>query len=191
MKIKTFLLFLFIITITYSQVSVNSGVYFSKEFSKDISLFKSKKFLMNNVLKVTENITEFTITPLAASSSGELTTLIYKCEEKSKKGLILGFYGNYWNKQGVVYQGFGFKNFSEKEATEFLTKIETSIENHKEFLKKDDNNNNIIFSFNDINVMVYTISSFYKIRLFWNGFDSTWGKTSFERSKKRFEKKSN
>ena len=93
MKIKTLLLFLLTITITYSQVSVNSGVYFSKEFSKDISLFKSKKFLMNNVLKVTENITEFTITPLAASSSGELTTLIYKCEEKSKKGLILGFYG--------------------------------------------------------------------------------------------------
>lgn len=189
MKFRILLILLFTITISHSQVSTSTGIYFTKEFSKDISLFKAKEFLMNFVLFTSDNATEFTVTPLAASSSGELTILIYKCEGKSKNGLILGFYGNYWNKQGVVYQGFGFKNLIENEAIEFLTKIENLIENHRNFLRKDNDNNNIIFKYKDINVMIYTSSSSYKIRLFWNGFDSTWEKTSFERSKRRFEKK--
>lgn len=187
---KTILqLLIFVTTISYSQISESTGVYFAKEFSKDISLFKAKEFLMSSVLNTSENVTEFIITPLAAASSGELTTLIYKCDDKSKNGLILGFYGNYWNKQGVVYQGFGFKNLSENKAIEFLNKIESSIETHKKFLRNDNDNNNIIFKYNDINVMIYTTSNSYRIRLFWNGFDSTWEKISFERSKRRFEKK--
>ena len=190
MKFKILLILLFTLTISYSQISESSGVFFAKEFSKDIALFKAKGFLMNSVLFTSENITEFNVRPLAAASSGELTTLIYHCQEKSKNGLILGFYGNYWNKQGVVYQGYGFKNLAEQEAIEFLNKIKASIEKHKKFLNKDNDNNNIIFKYKDINIMIYYTSfSSYKIRLFWNGFDSTWEKTSFERSKKRFEKK--
>jgi len=189
MKNKFLFLFLFTITISIAQISESTGVFFAKEFSKDIALFKAKEYLMNSVLFTSDNVIEFNIKPLVAASSGELTTLIYHCKEESKNGLILGFYGNYWNKQGVVYQGYGFKNLGEKEASEFLNKIENSIEKHKKFLNKDNDNNNIIFKYKDINVMIYTSFSSYKIRLFWGGFGSTWEKTSFQRSKKRFEKK--
>ena len=136
MKIK-FLTLTFLLSITYSfsQVKVNSNnIWTAKEFSKEISLFKSKEFLFKNVLGSTEQIVPFEVTPLAAASSGELTTLLYKCEAKQKEGLILGFYGDYWNEAGVLYQGYSFKNLEKEKAIEFLNKIVTSIEENKKFL---------------------------------------------------------
>jgi hypothetical protein len=43
----------------------------------------------------TNQVVPFEVIPLAAASSGELTTLLYKCDSKQKEGLILGFYGIY------------------------------------------------------------------------------------------------
>ena len=127
--------------------------------------------------------------PLAAASSGELTTLLYHCEELNKEGLILGFYGNYWNDNGVVYQGFGFKNLEKSNAMEFLSKIQNAIDNNSKYLKEDKDNNNIYFQYDDISVLIYASPDGYTIRIFWQSFDSTWEKTAFERSKRRFEKK--
>lgn len=46
------------------------------------------------------------------------------------------------------------------------------------------------FKYDDMDVLISGSSSaFCNIRLFWNGFDSTWEKTAFDRSKRRFEKK--
>ena len=134
-------------------------------------------------------VVKFEIIPLAAASSGELTTLLYKCESKQKEGLVLGFYGNYWNEAGVLYQGFAFKNFEKKQAIEFLSQINDAIVNNSKFLDADSDNNNIYFKFDDIDVLIWSSSQEYTIRLFWNGFDSSWEKTAFNRSKRRFEKK--
>ncbi|MCB4809128.1 hypothetical protein LG651_12790 [Tamlana sp. 62-3] len=161
----------------------------AKEFSKDISLFKAKTFLTHNVLTTSETSLQFEAIPLAAASSGELTTLLYKCESQNKEGLVLGFYGNYWNDAGVIFQGYGFKNLPKEQAHEFLTKIETEIEKNQKFLKNNDDNNNIVFEYDDLKVMIWTTSGGYLIRVYWNDFDSTWEKTSFERSKRRFERK--
>ena len=191
MKIK-FLTLTFLLSITYSfsQVKVNSNnIWTAKEFSKEISLFKSKEFLFKNVLGSTEQIVPFEVTPLAAASSGELTTLLYKCEAKQKEGLILGFYGDYWNEAGVLYQGYSFKNLEKEKAIEFLNKIVTSIEENKKFLNENGDNNNIYFKYDDMDVLIWTNMGSYTIRIFWQGFDSTWEKTAFERSKRRFEKK--
>ena len=191
MKIK-FLTLTFLLSITYSfsQVKVNSNnIWTAKEFSKEISLFKSKEFLFKNVLGSTEQIVPFEVTPLAAASSGELTTLLYKCEAKQKEGLILGFYGDYWNEAGVLYQGYSFKNLEKEKAIEFLNKIVTSIEENKKFLNENGDNNNIYFKYDDMDVLIWTNMGSYSIRIFWQGFDSTWEKTAFERSKRRFEKK--
>lgn len=183
--------FLFLSNSAICQVRKNPENYWmAKEFSKDIALFKAKSYLFKNVLGTSEKVTKFEIIPLAAASSGELTTLLYKCEEKNKEGLVLGFYGNYWNDAGVLYQGFAFKNFDKNQAFDFLNKIESAIEANQKWMKENGDNNNIYFSYDDIDILI-TSSSFgiYNIRLFWEGFDSTWEKTAFERSKKRFERK--
>ena len=191
MKTKlTILIFFTISNLAYSQVKVNSNnIWTAKEFSKEISLFKSKEFLFKNVLQSTEKVTAFEVIPLAAASSGELTTLLYKCEDKQKEGLILGFYGDYWNEAGVLYQGYSFKNLEKDKAMEFLNKIVTSIEENKKFLNDSGDNNNIFFRYDDMDVLIWTNAGTYSIRIFWQGFDSTWEKTAFERSKRRFEKK--
>ncbi|WP_025666528.1 hypothetical protein [Aquimarina megaterium] len=170
---------------------VPGDFYEAKEYSKAISLFRAKTFLFKNVLKTTETVLQFEAIPLAAASSGELTSLLYRCESKGKEGLILGFYGDYWNNAGVSYQGYGFKNLPKEKAIEFLNKIEKAIEKNKKFLRGNNNNNNIVFDFDDMNVLIWTTSGSYRIRVYWNGFDSTWEETSYERSKRRFERKIN
>lgn len=191
MKSNLLLVLLFAINnLIYSQIKVNNNnIWAAKEFSKDISLFKSKEFLFNTVLGSTAQVVQFEVIPLAASSSGELTTLLYKCEAKQKEWLILGFYGNYWNDAGVLYQGYSFKNLEKDKAIEFLNKIVTTIDENNKFLRENSDNNNIYFKYDDMDVLIWTNAGIYTIRIFWQGFDSTWEKTAFERSKRRFEKK--
>lgn len=190
MKLKL-LLILLISSLTFAQVSESNAGIYAKEFSKDIALFKAKAFLFQKILGTGFNTTSFEAYPLAASSSGELTSLAYRCEEKNKEGLILGFYGDYWNDSGVVYQGYAFKHFTKEEATEFLSLIETNIEEHKKYLIKDTDNNNIYFSYKNIDVLLWSGIGSSKIRLFWNGFDASWESESFNKTKRRFERKMN
>jgi hypothetical protein len=191
MKLKlSLLLLIFTNILLFSQVQTNSNnVIYAKEFSKEVALYNSKNFLFKTVLGSTEQIEKFEIIPLAAASSGELTTLLYKSEAKQKEGLILGFYGNYWNNAGVIYQGFAFKNFEKNEAIKFLTKIQDAINENSKYLQDENDNNNIYFKYDDIDVLIWSTGQDYTIRLFWNGFDSTWEKLAFDRSKRRFEKK--
>ena len=191
MKIKiTILSILSSLTFCFSQVKVNSNnVWTAKEFSKEISLFKSKEFLFKNVLGSTEQIVPFEVIPLAAASSGELTTLLYKCETKNKEGIILGFYGDYWNEAGVLYQGYSFKNLEKDKAIEFLNKIVASIEENKKFLNENGDNNNIFFKYDDMDVLIWTNMGTYSIRIFWQGFDSTWEKQLLNDQKEDLKRK--
>ncbi|MBS9774497.1 MAG: hypothetical protein KGV59_04995 [Tenacibaculum sp.] len=176
------ILFLFTATISFSQVIQ------AKEWSKDIALFRGKAFLFNDVLGgASVDVRKFSVIPLASSKSGELTTLIYKSEELKKEGLILGFFGDYWNEAGVTFQGYAFKNLPADKAKAFLNKIEKSIEDHKNFLQEDSDNNNIYFKFDDLEVLIYRDGD-YVLRIFWKKFDSTWENTAFRRSKRRFLK---
>jgi hypothetical protein len=191
MKIKFLILVLFLCNnCLKSQIKSNSDLFFmAKEFSKDISLFKAKFFLFNSVLGGSYDPIQFEVTPLAAASSGELTTLIYKSDRLQKEGLILGFYGNYSNQAGVIYQGYKFKNFDKIKAVEFLNKIEYAIQANEKFLRDDNDNNNIYFRYDDIDVLIWNTMGNYMIRLFWEGFDSTWEQSAYQRSKRRFERR--
>ncbi len=79
---------------SFAQISAYKCGLFAKEFSKDIALYKAKEFVMMDVLGESTGIVKFEVDALAASNSGELTTLSYKCESKNKEGLVLGFYGS-------------------------------------------------------------------------------------------------
>lgn len=176
------------ISLFFFQISF-SQYYSAKEYSKDEALFRAKEFLMQEVIGTNENEVGFSIIPLASAKSGELTTLIYSCESKGLEGLILGFYGSFWNKEGVLYTGYGFKKLDRDQAIKFLNKITTSFETNSKFLKKDHDNNIIIFQYDDIKVMLSAPSMSNSIRLFWGKFDSTWEATAYSRTVKRFSKK--
>ncbi len=98
MKLKFIPFLIFFSTISFAQVKTTNlnYVWAAKEFSK-IAQFRAKSFLFRNVLGVTENISKFELIPIAAASSGELTTLLYKATDKDKEGMLLGFFGDYWN----------------------------------------------------------------------------------------------
>lgn len=163
-------------------------VYMAKEFSKDIALYRSKKFVMDEVLQSTSDVVRFEIDPLAASYSGELTSLVYHCEQKNKEGLILGFFGDYWNDAGVVYQGYSFKNVPRYQAIELLNKIEKSLKENAEYFAQDFESNNVYFQIDDLTILITTTDT-TRIRVFWKSFDADWDLTAFRRTKKRFEKK--
>ncbi|MBA4153960.1 hypothetical protein, partial [Flavobacterium sp.] len=93
------------------------------------------------------------------------------------------------NDAGVLYQGYAFKNLNKEKAIQFLNLIYSSIEKHSSFLQQNNDNNNIVFKFDDMEVLIWTTSDGYNIRIFWNSFDASWEKTAYLRSKKRFEKK--
>jgi len=77
-NIFTLLICLTLSIASFAQVKQNDyNLFQAKEFSKEISLFKAKKFLINNVLDIDNTNTQFEAIPLAAASSGELTTLFY------------------------------------------------------------------------------------------------------------------
>ena len=174
-------------TSVQGQVSQLNGIM-AKEFSKEISLFKAKSFVMNTILGSTEEVVEFEIDPLAASSTGELTSLVYKCSAKNVEGLIFGFYGDYFSEAGIPYQGYAFKNFNRPEALKLFAKVQAAIDDHDKFLSKDVNNHNVYFMYEDLTFLITKASGSYSIRVFWDDFDAEWTSIAFNRTKKRFEK---
>lgn len=185
MNVNRFLILAFL-GISQLVIGQSPGFVLSKEFSKDITLYKAKAFLMQEIFDSTDNLVLFEVDALAASSSGELTSLAYVCKSNKKEGLLLGFYGNFWNDQGVIYQGYGFKNLTKETTIELLNKISKTIEENQ--LSMTNNNNiNVFFWYNDLTILISYFAQI-KIRVFWNDFDAEWEYTAFTRTKKRFER---
>jgi hypothetical protein len=183
---KKYILFIAIIlcsTISYGQY------YAAKEFSKETASFYAKSFLFNEVFDSTDAINDiivFDVLPLAAANSGELTTVFYKTKKGNKEGLLLCFWGDKWNKYGVVYKGYSFKNLNKEIALDLMSFITSTVEGYKYDLGNDETN--LHFKKEGINFLISKSNNGYDIRLFWENFDATWEKTAFERSVKRFIK---
>ena len=163
----------------------------SKEYNKDIALYKAKEYLIKNILEDdTNESVKFTIDALSSASSGNLTSLVYSCKQKNKKGLLLGFFSDVWNPQGVIYNQYSFKNIPEIKAKELIQLIDVNIEENKGFLGNDINNNNFYFEFEDLLFLIYKTNGATKIRIFGvDYYDALWDFNSFYKTKKRFLKK--
>jgi len=188
---KKYLLFTFLIfQITFSQVKQEIGnIIGVKAFSKEISLFRGKAFVIKEVLGVNNKVTKFELDPMEAASSGELTTLYYNCEELKKEGLVLGFYGDYVNEFGLLLQGYAYKNFDKNQGLELLQKIEDAKVNNIAYLLEDGDNHNIYLYYDDLIILIYRKDQQFKYRVFWKSFDAEWGDFAFRRTKNKFEKK--
>ncbi len=87
-----------LLTLCSSVLFANSqvmGFFLAKEYGKEFATYYSKQFLYRDVLKSPQGVSKFSIDAVSAANSGELTTLSYSLDDSSKKGLILGFFGNY------------------------------------------------------------------------------------------------
>lgn len=188
MRISCIIISFFIIFKVGGQVPESSSLYFAKEYSKEIALYKAKDFVMHEVIGCENEPIKFKIDPLAAAVSGELTSLVYTCEQKQMSGLVLGFYGTRWNAAGVIYQAYAFKHLPEKEALELLAKIDNIKDQYNDYLRSDLDNNNVFFEFDDMTFLIFIDYSGLTIRVFWNEFDAEWESLAFDRTKKRFER---
>lgn len=157
------------------------------EYSKEVSLHKCKEFVMNEILGKTQQPILFEVDALSAATSGELTSLVYICPEKQKEGLLFAFWGNQWNAAGVRYQAYGFKDFPKAKANELLTKVETVLNTAGKSIKGSDDN--VYFQYDDLTFLVYEAGGMKMMRVFWGDFDSEWNIGSFNRTKRRLEKK--
>jgi len=190
---KSTLLFLTFFSINIYSQNIWGG-YLAKEWNKELSVFYGNAYLTKNIFKTKgEEVLKFETDALAASNSGEITTVLYKAQNGDAEGLLLCFYGNYWNEAGVIYTGYNFKNLDKGQAFTFLNLLQKNIEDNKDYLSKGGttsySGNNIYFKYDDINVIVGYVYGTLTIRLFWNNYDSSWNSNAFEKSKRRFEKR--
>ncbi len=189
MKKYIFLIF-FIFQPVFSQVKQEiSNIFGAKSYSKEISLFRGKEFLIKEVLGSSTEVTRFELDPMEAAPSGELTTLYYNCESLKKEGVIFGFYGDYANEFGILLQGYAYKNFNKQQSSELFQKIEEAKIKNAQYLNDDIDNHNIYITFEDLTLLIYRKEQYFRYRVFWKSFDSEWGDFAFRRTKSKFEKK--
>lgn len=174
----------------YSSKPFSFGFFGAKAYSKEISVSRAKAFVIKDILGLKDNIGRFEIEALAASSSGELTSMIYNCPDINKSGLILGFYNDYWNDNGVTYQGFKFKDIPKDRAIELFEKLDSIGESNSTYLKQNSNTNNVFFTFEDITFLLYGgWSAGSPIRVFWGSFDADWQAIAYNKTEERFNSK--
>ena len=159
-----------------------------KEVAKEISQFRSKEFIINNLIgEVNEKDVKFETESLASDDSGGLISVAFNCSELNKRGLLLAFFGNNRDINGNMGLAYGFRYVPLSEAQSLLNRIDAVKEKHEKYLHSNSDVNNVYLEHNDIKFVLYYDSS-DKIRVFWNGFEVIWERTAFDRTKRRLNR---
>ena len=207
---KTYYILIAIIlsNISFSQVGHSGGAYATlntpinysiinylppstteiKKIAKQISQFRSKEFIINNIIGSTNGKEiKFETESLASDDSGGLITVAFNCDTVEKNGLLLAFFGENENSTGQISQAYAFRAIPLKDAQTLLKRIDDVRKENDKYLSDDSNVNNVYIEFEDIKFVIYRdLSSL--IRVFWNGFEVVWEDTAFRRSKRRLDK---
>lgn len=174
--------------INYSYISYFPSDIEIKSAAKEISQFRAKEFIINNIIGDNKGKEiKFETESLASDDSGGLISVAFNCNEVSKKGLLLAFIGYNKNQNGEILRGYGFRDIPLNDAKELLSRIEAVRETNKKYLSNDTNVNNVYIEYQDIKFVIYKDFG-SKIRVFWNGFEVIWEDTAFNRSKRRLDK---
>jgi len=144
MKLKLFVLTILLSNAIIAQIPTKLGFTLSGKYSEDIAITKAQKFLLKEIFDHPEGIIQIELDRIASTISGDLNLFFYSY--KDKKGLLLAFYGDYWNDAGDVYKGFVFKNLSENKTLELLNQIDRILSEQKEYLSKAANSHAIFSS---------------------------------------------
>ena len=169
-NMRNYLLVIILISqFSFSQVKQELGnIIGVKAYSKEISLFRGKAFVIKEVLGLNKDITKFELDPIEDASSVEITTLYYYCEALNKEGIVFGFYGDYVNEFGLLIQGYSYKNFEKTQALELLQKIEDTKTKNSNFLLADGDNNNVYLNYDDIIILIYRKDQQFKYRILYS-----------------------
>ena len=188
---KRLLILLFFILTTYSiGFSQDFLGKVLKEEDKDASEYHAKEFIIKEVLGgANDKVKAFYIDALAATKSGELTTIYY--DNGTQRGLVLSFWEYVENDYGIRYYEYMHKNLDEEDAIIFFNKVDEILNVYDNYLNQK-KGNNVYFQLNDIMFVISLKASGggNNIRVFWKNFSANWQTTAFQKSKRRFLKKS-
>jgi hypothetical protein len=184
--ISIIFVFTFYLSFNGSSQIPSKSHFFAKQWSVDYTLEVSKIYLLENIISISETEERLVLDVLNASNSGQISSICYSGDSAKTTGMLLAFYGNYWNDNGVIYQGYSFKNFHPEKAVTFLKKLLEVSEKNQKFLDRSYDNNNIIFKFEDLTIIIYSNSA-TKFRILWNGFDSEWSYLEAQKTLLKFE----
>lgn len=170
MKLRLFLLALLVGPISFAQSSKEED----PEYTEEMALYNAKEFVAFNLIdRSSDSITRFSLVPLEAAESAEMTTLYFKCESQGKEGLLLGFNGEQAQENGRDREATDFYYLPKSQAIDLLNRMISLFEKEKDFLSDEKDQNNGMFQFGELKILMYRASN-ESVRVFWNGFDSNW-----------------
>lgn len=203
MILRVYLICVLVIASQYSicQISVSgpllseTGVLFAPEYSKEITEYMVKEYISKELIKLpNEKMVPFYIEAVTASSSGELTSVVVSSDDMNLSGIILAFYGNYWNDKGISFKGYGFKFIPKDEAIKLFENLDEvfnatpKVITQKFFGKKGEIPTDIIYRSNDL-IFIFYLTAEVRVRVLWEHFDSEWGQSNFNTTYRRFKKR--
>lgn len=174
--------------INYNYLTFLAADTNMKETAKELSQFRAKEFIINNIIgKAGNEEIQFETESLASDDSGGLVSVAFNCDHINKRGLLLAFVGYNRDQNGISTKAYGFRPIKLEDAKQLLARIEQVRTNHKKYLSNDTNVNNVYIEFEDMQFIIYRDGG-SKIRVLWNGFEIVWEDTAFSRSKRRLDK---
>ncbi|MEB8345871.1 hypothetical protein OO010_07425 [Flavobacteriaceae bacterium KMM 6898] len=172
-----------IAALTFVAIDANK-----KEVAKEISQFRSKEYIMDFIIGPAKNKeVKFEAESLASDDSAGLISVAFNCNEVNERGLLLAFFGNNKDASGSTGLAYGFRYIPLIEAQNLLKRIDDVQERHKKYISDDNDVNNIYIEFENIRFILYRDGG-DKIRVFWNGFEVTWERAAFDRTKRRLDR---
>ncbi len=158
-----------------------------KEYSSQNAFLKGKKYIMDSVYGDPGiNIQKIYIDGLPGNGWNELTTIYYNGEEK--EGIVLGFFDQVSNEFGLRYYQNIYKNFDRDEAISFFRTLDLIKDRERDYLNDENGENNVYFKIGDLSFLLY-LSGGYQIVVFWDKYVSNWGGPSFEKMRRKFERR--
>ena len=152
-------------------LAADAGV---KETAKEVSQFRSKEFIMEYIIgPVGDEEIKFETESLASDDSAGVVSIAFNCTQLNKRGLLLAFVGKNRNEYGTLVTAYGFKYIPYDEAVTLLDRIDNVKETHKDYMKDENDVNNVYIEHKDMKFIIYRDGG-YKIRVFWNGFEVEW-----------------
>jgi len=188
MKIKLCLLSILIIFKCQSQSTTYKFLPYST-WTKPASEYLAKKFVIDNYLGSRNETVMFEVDAISSSASTELVTVSYNCLELNRSGIVLAFWGSFWNDNGYSMTGYGFKHLSLDSSIMLLNRLEMESSYISGITNKDFNTS---FTFSNMTFLLSQLSNQeigqVGIRVFWKDFDAGWNIDAIRRTKRRIEK---
>ena len=158
-----------------------------KEIAKQITQFRSKEYIVNDIIgPANKRQIKFETESLASDNSAGLISVAFNCNEVDERGLLLAFFGDNVH-EGRFVSAYAFRYIPLAKAQKLLKSLVEIKDEHKNYLSDENDVNNVYLEFEDIQFILYRDGG-DQIRVLWNGFEVVWEKTAFKRTQRRLEK---